>query len=70
MGVTSDNLEKLGIVDETIPEPMGGAHRDIEAMCTTLKDSLVRQLDELSAVPIDQLLEKRFDRLMSYGQPD
>ena len=70
MGVTSDNLEKLGIVDETIPEPMGGAHRDIEAMCTTLKDSLVRQLDELSAAPIDQLLEKRFDRLMSYGQPD
>lgn len=39
-------------------------------MCTTLKDSLVRQLDELSAVPIDELLEKRFDRLMSYGQPD
>ena len=70
MGVTSDNLERLGIVDETIPEPMGGAHRDIETMCTTLKDSLVRQLDELSAVPIDELLEKRFDRLMSYGQPD
>ena len=70
MGVTSDNLERLGIVDETIPEPMGGAHRDIEAMCTTLKDSLVRQLDELSAVPLDELLEKRFERLMSYGQPD
>jgi acetyl-CoA carboxylase carboxyl transferase subunit alpha len=70
MGVTSGNLEKLGIVDQTIPEPMGGAHRDIETMCTTLKDNLTSQLDELSAVPIDELLEKRFERLMSYGQPD
>ena len=40
MGVTSDNLEMLGIVDETIPEPMGGAHRDIDTMCETLKESL------------------------------
>ena len=70
MGVTSDDLQKLGIVDETIPEPMGGAHRDIDAMCTTLKDSLSSQLDELAAVPIDELLERRFDRLMSYGSPD
>ena len=70
MDVTSGNLEKLGIVDQTIPEPMGGAHRDIETMCTTLKDSLSSQLDELSAVPVGELLEKRFERLMSYGQPD
>ena len=70
MGVTSGNLEKLGIVDQTIPEPMGGAHRDIETMCTTLKDSLSSQLDELSSVPVDELLEKRFERLMSYGRPD
>lgn len=70
MGVTSDNLEKLGIVDETIPEPMGGAHRDIDTMCETLKASLSRQLDELSAVPMDELLETRFERLMSYGRPD
>jgi acetyl-CoA carboxylase carboxyl transferase subunit alpha len=39
-------------------------------MCTTLKDSLSRQLDELSSVPVDELLEKRFERLMSYGRPD
>jgi len=70
MGVTSDNLERLGIVDETIPEPMGGAHRDIDTMCETLKQSLSRQLEELSAVPIDELLETRFARLMSYGSPE
>jgi acetyl-CoA carboxylase carboxyl transferase subunit alpha len=70
MGVTSDNLENLGIVDETIPEPMGGAHRDIDTMCETLKESLSRQLKELSALPMDELLETRFERLMSYGQPE
>ena len=70
MGVTSDNLEKLGIVDETIAEPMGGAHRDIEAMSSTLKARLSEQLDELQAVPIEELLERRYQRLMSYGRPD
>jgi acetyl-CoA carboxylase carboxyl transferase subunit alpha len=70
MGVTSDNLQKLGIVDETIPEPMGGAHRDIEAMAGTLKAHLTQQVDELQAVPLDDLLERRYQRLMSYGRPD
>jgi acetyl-CoA carboxylase carboxyl transferase subunit alpha len=67
MGVTSSILEELGIVDETIPEPLGGAHRDMEAMCLTLKETLSRQVDELAEVPLEELLEKRFDRLMSYG---
>ena len=70
MGVTSDNLEKLGIVDQTIPEPMGGAHRDIETMASTLKAHLSEQLDELQAIPLDDLLERRYQRLMSYGRPD
>ena len=70
MGVTSDNLESLGIVDETILEPLGGAHRDIEAMSNSLKTRLSEQLDELQAIPIDELLERRYQRLMSYGKPD
>ena len=70
MGVTSSNLESLGIVDETIPEPMGGAHRDIETMSNTLKTRLSEQLEELQAVPLDELLERRYQRLMSYGKPD
>ena len=69
MGVTSDHLEKLGIVDQTIPEPMGGAHRDIETMASTLKAHLSEQLDELQAIPLDDLLERRYQRLMSYGRP-
>ena len=69
MGVTSSDLEKLGIVDTTIPEPMGGAHRDIETMSTTLKQHLIKQLNELQSEDVESLLEKRYQRLMGYGNP-
>jgi acetyl-CoA carboxylase carboxyl transferase subunit alpha len=69
MGVTSTVLEELGIVDETIPEPLGGAHRDIDAMASKLKERLSAQLDRLSNESIDDLLERRYQRLMSYGNP-
>ena len=69
MGVTSSDLEKLGIVDTTIPEPMGGAHRDIETMSTTLKQHLIKQLDELQSEDVESLLESRYRRLMGYGNP-
>src|SRR5690606_26053385 len=67
MGVTSRVLEDLGIVDETIPEPLGGAHRDIDAMANTLKARLSEQVDRYAAMPLDQLLDQRYQRLMSYG---
>ena len=67
MGVTSSVLEELGIADETIPEPLGGAHRDLDTMSETLKSRLIEQLDRLQSEPLDQLIEKRFNRLMSYG---
>jgi len=67
MGVTSKVLEELGIVDETIPEPLGGAHRDIDQMADTLRERLSLQLDRLSGEPLDDLLERRYQRLMSYG---
>ena len=68
MGVTSTVLQDLGIVDETILEPIGGAHRDIEAMAVNLKMSLIKQLDNLANIPIDELIENRYQRLMSYGE--
>jgi len=67
MGVTSSVLEELGIVDETIPEPMGGAHRDMDKMAETLKIRLTEQLNHLTAIDTDELLAKRYERLMSYG---
>lgn len=67
MGVTSNVLQELGIIDETIPEPLGGAHRDIETMAATLKARLAQQLEQYCAMPLEELLEKRYQRLMSYG---
>lgn len=69
MGVTSSILEELGIIDETIAEPLGGAHRNIDAMAETLREKLTAQVDRLTAEPLEDLLQKRYDRLMSYGNP-
>lgn len=67
MGVTSSKLEELGIIDETILEPLGGAHRNPDEMANALKERLSAQLDELCAIDPDELLAKRYERLMSYG---
>lgn len=67
MGVTSARLEQLGIVDATIPEPLGGAHRDLEVMAETIKQHLIKELDKLQSIELDALLEKRYQRLMSFG---
>ncbi len=67
MGVTSKRLEELGIVDHTIPEPLGGAHRDVAATAASIKAALIEQLDRLTAIDLDELVERRYKRLMSYG---
>ena len=67
MGVTSKILQDLGIVDETIPEPLGGAHRNMDDMARKLQERLIAQVDRLNKEPIDALLERRYQRLMSYG---
>lgn len=67
MGITAERLHGLGLVDKIIKEPLGGAHRDPELMAATLKKSLTQQVDELRARPLDELLESRYKRLMSFG---
>jgi acetyl-CoA carboxylase carboxyl transferase subunit alpha len=67
MGVTSSVLQELGIVDSTIPEPLGGAHRNGELMAERVKAHLIEQLDKLGELPLEDLLAKRYQRLMSYG---
>ena len=67
MGVTSERLQELGIVDETIAEPLGGAHRDVAATAASVKAALVEQVNRLMAMDIDELVQRRYDRLMSYG---
>jgi acetyl-CoA carboxylase carboxyl transferase subunit alpha len=68
MGITADSLTRLGLVDEVVPEPLGGAHRDIEAMAKTLKTALKTSLDSLGAIPLERLLERRYERLSHYGE--
>ena len=67
MGVTSKRLEELGIVDHTIPEPLGGAHRDVAATAASIKAALIEQLDRFTAIDLDELVERRYKRLMSCG---
>jgi acetyl-CoA carboxylase carboxyl transferase subunit alpha len=67
MGVTSSILQDLEIVDATIAEPLGGAHRDVPLMAERIKTHLIEQLDVLQALPLEDLLAKRYQRLMSYG---
>ena len=67
MGVTSSTLEELGIVDTTIQEPLGGAHRDVEEMAWRIRDHVSGQLDRLCATDMDSLVESRYQRLMAYG---
>jgi acetyl-CoA carboxylase carboxyl transferase subunit alpha len=67
MGLTSTVLEDLGIVDNTIAEPEGGAHRDPELAALRVKEYLIKEVKALQKVPLDDLLETRYKRLMSYG---
>ena len=67
MGGTAERLKKLGLVDEVLQEPHGGAHRDPVAMAETVKQSIVKHLTELRAMPVTQLLDARQARLRSFG---
>ena len=67
MGLTAQRLKELQLVDEIIPEPLGGAHRDIDAVATSVKHALIKSLDTVTSVPLDQLLDQRYEHLMAYG---
>jgi acetyl-CoA carboxylase carboxyl transferase subunit alpha len=67
MGITAARLDKFGLVDEIVREPLGGAHRDPQAMAESLKAALLRHLREVELWPEDQLLERRHERLRAQG---
>ena len=68
LGITAPRLQELGLIDEIIDEPLGGAHRDIDSTCDNVRVSLVNSLDRLQSQTVDQLLSNRFQRLTSYGE--
>lgn len=67
LGITSERLLELGLVDRVIPEPLGGAHRDPTNMARRLREVLLETLESLVGLTADARLERRYQRLMSYG---
>jgi acetyl-CoA carboxylase carboxyl transferase subunit alpha len=68
LGITSGRLHELGMVDRIVPEPLGGAHRNVDAVVDNVKQALVETLGELQKKSLDELLEARYQRLQAYGQ--
>lgn len=69
MGITASRLKELGFVDSLIEEPLGGAHRNPRKTANQVKEALTGSLDRLRAMDTETLLERRYERLMSYGAP-
>jgi acetyl-CoA carboxylase carboxyl transferase subunit alpha len=68
LGITATRLKALGLVDKIISEPLGGAHRDYPEMMQTLKKALQDSLKQVQSQTMEQMLQARFARLMSYGK--
>lgn len=67
MGITSDRVREQGFLDEVIREPLGGGHRDFQKIALNLREALIRHLDELKQEEEAIMLEKRYQRMMSFG---
>jgi acetyl-CoA carboxylase carboxyl transferase subunit alpha len=67
MGITAPRLKELNLIDEIVSEPLGGAHRNHEQMAQSLKQALLRDLAKLEKLSIEDLLDRRYKRLMSFG---
>ena len=67
MAITSKHLKDFKLIDEIVAEPLGGGHRDPDAVARNLQRTLVSAIDAVREMPIDRLLEARYERLMSYG---
>jgi len=65
--LTAKDLKELKLVDDVIPEPLGGAHQNQEAAITNLRDAIIRHLGELVKIPMDQLLEQRYEKFRRMG---
>ena len=68
LGITAQRLKELNLTDSIIPEPLGGAQRDIPQTMSNVKTAIKRELDKIVKQPLDILLESRYLKLMSYGQ--
>ena len=67
MGITADRIKELNLIDEVVSEPLGGAHRDMDEMAAVLKQAIKSELTDLEGLSKEELVEKRYQRLMTYG---
>ena len=67
MGLTAERLHELGLVDQVIPEPLGGGHRNYDVVADAMKAALIENLERLSSKDEETLMSERYQRLMSYG---
>jgi acetyl-CoA carboxylase carboxyl transferase subunit alpha len=70
LGITSEKLSALGLIDRIIPEPLGGAHRNYDQTAENIREALTASLREVRALSTDKMLEKRYNKLMSFGRFD
>ena len=68
LGITAERLHSLGLIDAVIKEPLGGAHRNYPEIMNRIKATIEQQLIQAQDMPVDDLLTRRFDRIMAYGQ--
>lgn len=68
MGITAQRLLSLNLIDNIIAEPLGGAHRDHDEVAASLKQNLIETLDLLDAIPLDKLLDQRYQKLIAFGR--
>jgi acetyl-CoA carboxylase carboxyl transferase subunit alpha len=70
MGLTAERLKELKLIDEIVPEPLGGAHRDFDKAARSLKETLIKNVTELKKLSRDKLLDERYNKLMGFGNFD
>jgi acetyl-CoA carboxylase carboxyl transferase subunit alpha len=68
LGITAHRLKALGLIDKIVSEPVGGAHRDLKSMCASLKRALGDALRHVADLKVKELLDRRYERLQSYGR--
>ncbi len=68
LGITSDRLKKMGLVDEVIPEPLGGAHKEPDEVASRIADCLEKQLAAFEQKTSEQIIEERYERLLKFGE--
>jgi acetyl-CoA carboxylase carboxyl transferase subunit alpha len=68
LGLTAHRLKALGLIDKIVNEPLGGAHRDVKGMAAFLRRALADSLRQFQGMSVQDLRQRRYDRLMAYGK--